>query len=351
MVSYLQKHFFRRKKRGINFDLQLQFLKRLERLLRNGYPLIEALDILTWDRKMTDSVETIKASLQAGHPVDQAFEHAMFHETITSYLYFVRMNGDLPTSLRKCIHIGEQRLKYLTKFIQVIRYPLVLLIIFLTLLFFIKQSVLPSFVDLFHSSSQASSTVMFSIMIIDLFVYIVIMSALGLLLISIMWLINKTKLSIETQLKIYSKIPIIRSYLRMQTSLFFATHMSMFLKTGMSIKDVLKKMSEQRKLSILSYYTNLMMNELSRGFYMTSLLAELRFLDKRIATIFHKNADANDLEKDLTAFADLLMEEMENKIMKMITIIQPLFFIILACFIIFIYVTLMWPMFQLIKTM
>src|SRR5699024_4249055 len=257
---------------------------------------------------------------------------------------------DLQTSINKCIEMYAHRVKYMKKFEQMIRYPLILLLIFSTLLYFVKNSVLPSFVDLFQESSAASSTVILSMMIIDYLGIFVMACCFMVFACALFWQFNKRKIKIDKQIKFYNALPIYRKFLKLQTSFLFATHISTLLKTGMSIKEILHHLAKQEKLPIIAHYSNLMIEELSKGYPISSLLSQFSFLDKQIATIFQKNANMDALEKDLTIYAEMLTEELQRKIIKAITLIQPLFFIILASFIIFIYVTLMWPMFQLINS-
>lgn len=350
MASFLKKHITIHKRKTLPKDIQLRFLRRLSRLLLNGYPLIEALEIIKWDDQMINTATQMITSLKNGQTIDQAFEKATFHHTITTYLYFVRANGDLQTSIDKCIEMYEHRLKYMGKFQQIARYPLILLVIFSVLLYFIKKLVLPSFVDLFQTSSEASSTVILSMMIIEFLGTFVLVIIVMVLLGSLLWQFNKRKISIDKQIKFYNILPIYRKFLKLQTSFLFATHLSTLLKTGMSIKEILLHMAKQKKLPIISYYSNLMIAELSKGYPIANLLSQFTFFEQHFTTIFQKNADMNALEKDLTVYAELLTEELQRKVMKGITFIQPLFFIVLASFIVFIYVTLMWPMFQLIET-
>ncbi|WP_164668623.1 competence type IV pilus assembly protein ComGB [Virgibacillus doumboii] len=331
-------------------DIQLRFLKRLARLLKNGYPIVAALEIIKWDKQLDATASSVITSLQTGSTLDEALEQVNFNPAITSYLYFVRANGDIQLNVEKCISMYEQRIMYVKKFQEASRYPLILLCVFALLLYFVKQSVLPSFIDLFQNNSGTSSTVMLSIIIIDFSGKFLMIAGFISVLCFLLWRFNKNKVSIEKQIRFYGFIPIFRHYKKLQISFLIATHFSSLLKTGMSIKEILVILSEQKKQPILSYYASLMTDELSRGVYITSLLANLPFIDKQLATIFQKNADADALEKDLTVYAELQTEEMHRKIMKLITYIQPVFFVVLASFIVFIYVTLMWPMFQLIKT-
>src|SRR5690625_3302277 len=189
MVSLLKKLITIRKT-TLPKDIQLRFLRRLSRLLSNGYPLIEALEIIKWDDQMMETATQMITLLKNGNTIDLAFEKTDFHHTITSYLYFVRANGELQTSIDKCVEMYEHRLNYMKKFQQIARYPLILLIIFSVLLYFIKKLVLPSFVDLFQSSSEASSTVTLSIMIIEFLGTFVLVPSILLLFSALLWQIR-----------------------------------------------------------------------------------------------------------------------------------------------------------------
>ena len=330
---------------------QLHFLKRLHRLLSSGYSLLSALEVMKWDKEIKQSATIMIESLKKGHPIDEAFEKAHFHKLIVTYLYFVRLNGNLLSSLEKSYNMFEHRITYMNKFVQVLRYPLILFFTFIILLVFLKQSVLPSFLELFESSFETSSrSVVFSIMIIDIASTLFFITLAFILIGTIFWYAYKRNISIAKQLVFYERIPVLRTFLKLQTSFYFSTHLSMFLKAGLSIKDTLAQMSEQKKLPIIAHYTTLMTEKLTSGSHIDHLLLVLPFIDKQLANIFQKNHNMTILAKDLTAYSDFLAEYIERKVMRIITLIQPIFFIILAGFIVLVYLSLMWPMFQLIQT-
>lgn len=75
--------------------------------------MIGALEIIQWDHQLKAIASSVTTSLKSGSPLDEALEHVHFSPTITSYLYLVRNNGDLQSSLEKCITMYEQRLVYM----------------------------------------------------------------------------------------------------------------------------------------------------------------------------------------------------------------------------------------------
>jgi competence protein ComGB len=333
-----------------NNELQLRFLKRLSRLLKNGYPILTALEKIKWDSPLSSYATEIIFSLKNGKSIDQAFENVHFHPTITSYLFFVRANNDLEGNLDKAIEMFQQRITHTKKFKQIIRYPLILIFIFSTLLFFMKESVLPTFVEIFNSENHTNSSIHYTVLLINFVTTIMIISILVFSICYILWYFIQQKLDIQKQLKIYLRIPLYRYYLKMQTSYFFASHFASLLKTGMSFKEILQHMAKQPKLPIISFYSTFITKELSQGIHLSHVISQLHLLDKHLISIFQQDIDMDALEIDLSVYAELLMEDMEAKTLQILTWIQPIFLIIIGGLIIFIYISLMWPMFQLIKT-
>jgi competence protein ComGB len=331
-------------------EIQLRFLKRLHRLLTNGYPLLEALERFAWDKQMNGPAEKIASALKNGSVLDQAFDFAGFHFSITAYLYFVQANGDLAGGIEKSIEMFEYRTSTMKRFQQVLRYPVILLIIFSILLYFINQQVLPSFQDLFASQQTASVILNISITAIHVLSRLLLLLIIALSFALIIWYFSKHKLSLSRQIKLQESIPIWRSLVRMNTSFFFATHFSTLLKSGLSHKEILTFLKKQTKLPIIAFYSKQMTDDLNRGIHLGHVMSEFSFLDKQLASIFQKHTNRTELEKDLTVYAQMLLEDIEIKTIKTITYLQPVFFTALAIFVVIIYVMLMWPMFDLIKT-
>ena len=345
-----KKRFKKLTKERLSEEVQLIFLQRLHHLLKLGYPLLEALEVMKWDHRLASICEKVRHYLSKGYRIDKALDKANFHDTIVAYLYFVAINGNLILSLEKCINMFEHRLNSIKKFQKNVRYPIVLIIFFTILLVFLKQSVLPSFIELFRMNKEASQTVLWSLMFIDFFTNIILITIGGVLLFGIVWHRVKDKIAIETKIKLYNKIPIFRNYLTLQTSYYFSTHISMFLKAGLSMKEILQAITNQDKLPIIRHYANLMKEQLTQGQKVDHLLMALPFIEKQLSYIFQKNDDHDSLQRDLTAYVHYISEQMEQKIMRFIQLIQPTIIVMLGLFIIFVYVTLMWPMFQVIKT-
>lgn len=329
---------------------QLKFLKQLKRLLNNGYSLLDALDMFQWDRHLNVLAQRLIDHLKSGVPIDEAFTEEGFHHSVIALLYFTRIHGDLVDSLGKCITMLEQRLKAIRKFQQVIRYPLILLIFFIGLLLSIKQTVLPSFINLYQSQGNVSPVLNFSIKFINAFFISLLLVIIVVIGFTIFWFIYKRNITIHKLKRIYTNIPFVHHFMTLKTSYQFAVHLSSLLKTGLSPVKVLEIIANQKEVPIVAHTAKLAIEKLLRGFSLSESIESLPLIDEQFSYILRKNPNMETLEADLNMYVEMSQEYIHDRMMKFISLIQPVFLIIIASFIIFLYISLMWPMFQLIQT-
>lgn len=346
MVLSQNKHM---KERRLPERLQLKFLEQLAQLLSHGYTLLESLERIKWDKRMSHTAMILMRALKTGLTIDQAFTQAQFHYSITSYLYFVRKHGNLLASILTCKEMFAKRLRYKQTFQQIMRYPLFLGVIFSIILIFLRQAILPTFLNIFQTNNQVPKSLMYIFVTLDyvipLFIFMIGSLCIGIITVTRL----RRKIDIQVKVKIYERIPIYRRYLQRQTSFQIATHLSELLKTGMPLKDILHHMSKQDRFPIVAYYTKMMLDTLNMGNQISQLLVQCYFIEQQMTDIFQNNYDNQSLAKDLAVYSNMLADRMHQKIITFLQIIQPIFFVIIGIFIVLVYFMLMWPMFQLIN--
>ena len=329
---------------------QLYFLERLHRFLVYGYPLLEALNKMKWDPELEKLAFEFQISLNSGDSIDNTFKHLNFHKTIIYYMSFVKLNSSLIESLDKCIKMFSYRTKSIEQIKQTTKYPALLLIIFFFILILIKKFVLPSFIKIFFVDSQSSKTITYSILLIDIVSIVVIILFMGTLILYILSKIYFKKIDIVKLLRIYEKIPVYKHFLMLQSSYYFSLQMSMYLQAGLSMKQILIHLNEQEENRLIQHYSEIISNQLNSGKNIAYLLLGLPFFEDNLAHIFQNNLNTESLQRDLEAYSEFMNKRIEKIIEKAINIIQPIFFIFIALFIVFIYGSLMWPMLQLMQT-
>lgn len=330
--------------------LQLRFLEQLSYLLENGYSLLRALEILAWEKTYKTISMSIQHQLKTGKYIDEALLELHFHHSISSYLYFVRLHGDLAKHINACAKMFARKQTYEKTFKRAIRYPLFLSIFFGILFICIKQFVLPSFETMLSSQGSSSTIVQTILKIINISFFLGGSFVLCISILTFAWKWKKKTLSIHSRIQFYKRIPFFRSYVRLKTSHQLATHMATLFQSGLTMKEMLLYLQKQTKLPIISHYALHIQHQLHAGIQFSEIFSTLDFIESHLGQIFQKNKDQQTIEKDLNMYAVIVTEEMHRKSMQFITFIQPLFFGFIALFIISMYIALMWPMFQMIQT-
>lgn len=349
MVLFLNRILGKNRITNISETMQLRFLEHLQRNLQMGYSLLEALERIKWDRQLATIASLMIHALKRGQALDQAFQKANFHYTIIAYIYLAKESGEIIDNLTKCIQATKQRLQYRKQFRQTFRYPLLLIIIFIGVLYVVKQSILPIFASLFYQKEISGFLINILLIFTEWITPLFLLLMFSFWILYYFWKRYRDKLKMETQIKIMESIPMFRSFLKMRTSYQFATHVSTLLKTGMPMNQVIHYVANQDHLPFLSHYAKRMLNTLHEGKPLLALFFQLYFLDEQLIDIFKKSSDQDTLARDLTTFATIKSKELHRKMLRGLRMIQPVIFVLLGILIIALYLMLIWPLIQMVQ--
>ncbi|MFD1018731.1 competence type IV pilus assembly protein ComGB [Thalassobacillus hwangdonensis] len=332
--------------RRLSIHIQKHFLYRLSHLLSKGYPLLEALEVIAWEHDFKNTAAIISEGLKSGKTIDLAFQDAHFSINIVAYLYFARMNSDLETILLECHHMLELESDYMTKLSKVLRYPLILTVFLTIMVVVVDRTIFPAFLEMFQTTIGSNASVGIAVFIVDILVTVCTVFPVFLVSLWVLWKVYHPRLSTEKKIHLYEKMPLIRSIQSIKVTYTFSVHFQSIFNTGASLKECVQLLRENDKYPILSYYASLILSDLENGYTMAQSINKCALLKDELTTIFHRNADAKTLTRDLSVYANLLLDTVKSKLDRTIEIIQPLFFLFVAIFILLLYGSIMMPMYQ-----
>lgn len=350
-MDFLRKNILTSRKKQPSIELQLRFINRLYQLMNNGYSLIESLKILSFERDLKKLSSISEIELLKGKTFSEVLKKLNFTPLIYNYLYAVEARGSLKEHLLTCIKMLEQRQKYLKKVKEMLRYPLVLFFFFIGIFIVLNQFLLPSFENFLSINEQSLKTVYTIFFFIKFFTNIFFMLIILFILVYVFKDYFYKKVSVEIRIKMMNLIPFFNNLFTLHNTFLFSSQLSTLLSSGMSIKNILEHLSLQSEREILSYYSSLLKQHLEKGGEIVPVLKKLPLLDPQLSIIFLNNMSNHDLAKDLMIYGSIIFDELERKLMKSVTYIQPIILSILAIFIVLMYVALLWPMFNLINNM
>ncbi|UOQ85996.1 type II secretion system F family protein [Gracilibacillus salinarum] len=329
--------------------VQHQILHRLELLFRHGYMLNDALDVLLWEKQLLQPVRTIKSHLELGQPFVTALSKAHFHEDTVRFLETAVEHGNLADGLTQCCNLLQQRILFTRKLRSLTRYPFFLFLFFFILLYLLKTSIFPSLSQLLQTSQNG--VFQQAITVINFIYYGIIALSVIFLLLFLFRFSFQHSVTLETRIAVIQKIPIYYRYKRMQTTYLLITHLSSLLKSGLTMKECLEIIEHNQKEDIVHYYATHISSHLAQGYQYSTILPQCILLEPELDRIMTKERNQDQLQKEFAFYAEHLIAAMERFIKSWLSFLQPFLLSILALFIVFVYLSLMLPMFDYIQTM
>ncbi|PMC39613.1 type II secretion system F family protein [Bacillus sp. UMB0899] len=344
-------YFIMKIKKWTLYD-QTMILKRLSSLLDKGYTLNEALNFIYLNEHGSKRMDLLQClnQLSSGNSLRKALSQLHFHRDVISYLYFAEQHGDLEFSLRECSEILQKKITQFDKLTKLLRYPLFLLIsvgIILTIVHFIIS---PQFEQLYQSMNIETS--FFSVFLIVVFSALKWLSLLAVAfsigLVSYYFFVFRKK-SVEERMMLLVKIPLIRRLFMILHSYFFSLQLSNLLKGGMSTLESLKVFQNQDLLPFFKVEGNHLISRLSEGEQLHTIIEERGFYEKELSLVILHGQANGQLSRELYTYSQLIIEKLEQSIIKIMTMIQPVIYAFVGIIVLFVYLSMLMPMYKMME--
>ncbi|MDF0727791.1 competence type IV pilus assembly protein ComGB [Cytobacillus sp. S13-E01] len=331
---------------------QAVFLKRLGELLENGYPLsqgIEFLQLQVRDKSKQD-LEKCLVKLKEGNTFYSILVDLKFHKDVLAYLFFAQKQGDISFALREGSAILERRVEYLTKIKKILRYPLFLVFFVGCMFILVERFLLPQFQQLYTSMNLDSSffvnALSYFSTFIKLLLYGIISSCIFLLT---FYFLKFKNLTAVIQMKLVMKVPLLNRLIVLLNSHFFSVQLSNLLKGGLSIYESITAFEEQNHSRFFREEAVVIKEQLSGGERLDWIIGSRNYFEKELALVILHGHSHGSLDKELYHYSQFTLERLDGKISSFLKICQPILFTSIGLIIVFMYLTIMLPMFKLIN--
>ncbi|MCH1624917.1 competence type IV pilus assembly protein ComGB [Fredinandcohnia quinoae] len=331
---------------------QTIFLKRLGELLNQGYTFVQASQFLSIQlrKKCQEDVELVLEKCKQGDSLYDIFGAIGFHKDILGYLYFAEKHGDISFALIEGSSMLQKKLQHTEKFKKIVRYPVFLLVFVGFMFMMIEKILLPQFQSLYSSMNYQEniltellfnlSSLNHSFLLIILFLFVS-----GLLF----YLIYFRRLTSGAKMKMILKIPIIKGLTILLNSHFFSVQLSNLLKGGLSIYQSLSMFEQQNHSQFFKEEAKEMKRLLLAGERFDLIIQTRDFYEKDLAMVISHGQSNGNVAKELHHYSQFILQQIEEKVTKLLTVVQPLLFSMIGIIIMLMYAAIMVPMFQLIN--
>lgn len=328
------------------------FLKRIGTLLEEGYSIRDALAFLSKIEKGFSKkwIEEIQRGMLLGHSFHKELENNGFPTKVCGQIYFASHYGDYGQTITRC---GEQLLKELDKkkkMRSLLTYPLLLVFFLFGMLLMMRFLILPHMETLFISLE--STTEIYSNGVVNFIYYSpqIIIGTIFLILLGILFVKNKLqKGSVIEGLAFFIKQPFLKNYLKDYWSSFFFQEWGYLFKNGCSFQEIIFIMQGEGASKLLQEAGAILSQQMALGKAINESLEALPFFHEEGLMVVTHGESLGKLSTEMLVYASYCENELNNRVEKLMSKLQPIIFSFIALMIIAIYASLMLPIFSLME--
>lgn len=328
-----------------------QFLTRLAVLMKEGYLLPTALSLLLpmHTPKLEETLDGIIGILKGGGNAAEILKFLGFKDHVLFPVEIAEYHGRLAESIDSIAKSFARTEQVQKKLKNILIYPVSLLIFTSVLFLFFRTSYVPNLtemMDSLQSGEEGSGVPAYLLSLPDFFIAIFALTALSVYVFR--QLLKRQP--IERQIEWLLTVPVIGSFMKLYWSHLLARELGTLLHSGISMQESLELLQRQNYHKIIQFMTRLSHQELMMGQTFSASLEHFSFVSKDMPAFVQHGELTGYLGKELILYSEVLMEQIEQQTQRILRIIQPSFFIMIAICIVGAYLAILMPMYNLVHT-
>ncbi|NQU95194.1 MAG: type II secretion system F family protein [Candidatus Omnitrophica bacterium] len=342
--------------RPVGTEHMLMFYVQLSNMISAGIPILTCLDTLSnqiENKKLKDAVGSIARSVGGGESLSKAFrdQPRVFPQLFSNMVKAGEVSGKLDTVSVKFAEYFEHQEDLRQKIRSALFYPMILLVAGVAVMLFIVTFIIPLFAQIFAKSGIALPAPTLLLLKIGLsikhFWYLGILAFVGCFLV--------VKFYINTEIgrlnfdKLKLKIPIIGSLHRRAALASFTRTLGTLTDSGVPILESLDITKSVMGNEVLSRVIANARSAVEKGEKLSGPLKISEEFPPDAVQMISVGEETGNLDTMLNKVADFYDMSVGYSIKKLTTVIEPLFLVIMGSLIGFIMISILLPMFDMIK--
>lgn len=321
---------------SVNKKEQMLILNTLYNLLKTGVPLKQSVNFMKimFPKFLSDLID-IEMSLRKGNSISHSLEF-LLERDILNQLMIAEKQGNFINGLKEILNFLELKKSQVKKIKDLMLYPMLLCFILFLILFSINTFIIPQF-DMNNSGSNFYLT------------YIIFGCFLIFLTLAIIFYYHFKKFNSLSKLKILMKIPLLKLLLKDYLGYYLSLNLSLMLKNGLEVKDIIKVCMNFDEKSLLRELTLELDENMSQGNSFSMIIEKYNFIPDEFKVFLEQGNSKTEISYNFLVYSKLKFQDLINRSNKLITFIQPLFLLIIGIVIVIAYLKIMLPMYGSIK--
>ncbi|RNF41285.1 type II secretion system F family protein [Planococcus salinus] len=319
-------------------------------LMNEGYLLPTALMLLLpiHARKAGEASAGITAILRNGGTAAEILRFLGFKEQVLFPVEIAEFHGRLAESIEGIAKSFARTEQIQRKLKSILLYPVSLLVFTSILFLFFRTNYVPNLTELMQSmqTDGQADVPAYLLNLPDLFIGLFGSGAA--VFVAFRWLLKKQ--SADRQIQWLLSIPWVCRMMKLYWSHLLAKELGTLLHSGISLQHSLQLLEKQDYHSIIRKLAAACQKEILTGQPLSTALERFPFFADDMPSFAQHGELTGHLGKELILYSEVLMERIEQQMQRLLRIIQPVFFLIIAVCIVGAYLAILLPMYNLVQT-
>lgn len=257
-----------------------------------------------------------------------------YSDNVVTQLSFAELHGNSQTSLENIEAYLLQVNHIKKKTLEVITYPIVLLVFLVIIMLGLRQYLLPSLKE-GNAITQ----------LLTYFPQLLVCSFLSILFTGLLMLFIKKRSSPLKLISFISRLPVLGQVFQLYMTAYFAREWGNLIGQGLELSTILNIMIAE-KSQLVRELGQEMKQSLIEGIAFDQKVLDYPFFKDELSLIISYGQIKSKLGKELEIYAKNTMENYFRLLIQATQIIQPIIFLIVALVIVMIYAAMLLPIYQ-----
>lgn len=331
--------------------------RQLSSMLTSGVTLVKALNILYLQiekKNIKEAVRMLYESVQKGEQLSESLRKRedIYPELMINMVEAGESSGQLDSVIQKLADHYEKEVRLKAKIRTALTYPIILVILSVTVIIVLVTQVLPTFVSMF-SASNVKLPLPTQIIIS---VSNTLTSKWHIILLLLAIIVLGTRIFIGTESgkrkwhKLLLMLPIVGTTIIKLSAVRFTRTLSTLLSSGMSMLNSLDISVRIVGNRVVMDALSICKEDIRKGIPLSQSLRRSNALPPMVYSMVGIGEESGSIEKMLEKCAEYYDDEVDNSITKLVSMIEPLLIIVMAAVIGFIVLAMLLPIFDIYGT-
>jgi type IV pilus assembly protein PilC len=337
-------------------DILLIFGQQLAALLKAGLPLLQSLDIMLErqrDPLFRRSLATVREKVKGGTAISEAFraEGTLYPPILSASLVAGERSGNLEGVLRRFVTYVRLNQSLKKKAVAAAIYPIMLFIMMTGLVAVMMLKVIPQFQD-FYSGMDVELPPLtiflmgFAIRVRDNIHWLLL--AVAAVWISVVaWMRREGSEVVRDRLLL--RLPYLGGLMRMYATSQLSRTLGALLAGGLPLVNALEVASASIGNRAMAVAAGAATTHIREGKSLTTALETTALMDNLTLEMVKVGEQTGALADMLNAVADFYDEELENRMAKVLALVEPIMLVIMAVLVALMLLAFYLPMFEAIS--